>query len=89
MNKLPENWWCKCTNKHNQKILADWKGICASSLHIGWVVSWCKNTNSNLSDKQHNPTPKCKGYDFGTEISFETFERLVLGINKTNIYELW
>ena len=88
MKELPKNWWCKCT-KHNQKILSKWKDFNDYSVPIGHVVGWIKNTDINESSKEYNQTPECKGYDFGTEISFETFERLVLRINKQIIIEIW
>lgn len=52
------------------------------------MVKWNKD---NKITKGHDPLKYAhtKTYSFGNEISFETFERLVLKINKTKTYELW
>jgi hypothetical protein len=83
MNKLPKNWAIK-GNYNISKILKqyfqssnedkyDWKFSCDIFYYHGK-----NNANSN----SYLPN------DY-TEISFETFEKLVLGINNQKIYELW
>lgn len=91
MDELPKNWWIKITNK-NQLIISEWygRGRLLEINNIAGMVLW----NGGTLEKGTNPenitiSKDRNGYDFGNEISFETFERLVLKINKTKNYELW
>jgi hypothetical protein len=89
MNELPKNWYVKVTIK-NKLIISKWYGSPLEPGKIAGMVFW----NNGKIEKGCNPENITidkgrNGYDFGNEISFETFERLVLGINKETIYELW
>jgi hypothetical protein len=88
MNELPEAWYVIVT-KQNKNILSEWRSC--SNLNVGEIVGMVKWNEDNKITKGHNPIKhvNTKAYTFGNEISFETFERLVLGINKTKTYELW
>ena len=89
MNKLPENWFIKI-NVKNQLTVSKWYGRNLKTDEIAGMVLW----KDGKIEKGYNPqtiiiSEGQNGYDFGTEISFETFERLVLEINKEKHYELW
>lgn len=88
MNKLPETWHV-VVDKQNKKTLEKWRSC--SNLNIGEIVGMVKWNKDNKITKGHDPLKYAhtKTYSFGNEISFETFERLVLKINKTKTYELW
>lgn len=88
MEKLPENWHVLVT-KENQNILRKWRfNNDYSNLSVGYIVGLTKN-NKGYIEKGHNPhfnivDKFSTGYDFGKEISFETFKRLVLKENMEN-----
>lgn len=77
MKELPEKWYINVT-KENLKILDKWLGKHSYNLGV-WS---CVHYNKNACDRNNQPA----NYQ---EISFEDFQRLVLGINIEKGYELW
>lgn len=77
MKELPEKWYINVTEE-NLKILHIWLGEHSYNLGV-WS---CVHYNKKASDRYNHPS----NY---TEISFEDFQRLVLGINVEKVYELW
>jgi hypothetical protein len=78
MNKLPKLWYCKCLDENQREIF----------------VKWRKGNYSGTREQSVMTNEPCWYYlsqvkNSHTEISFETFERLVLGINREKHYELW
>lgn len=72
MKKLPKNWHVVVT-EDNVGELSKWRfgDSSTSKLRIDYIVGFVNNK------KEHNPGNciKGEGYDFGVEISFETFKR--------------
>lgn len=86
MNKLPKIGRILITEK-NQNILTDFKNkfyTNMQSCHICQIDSWFDYPQ--IETHAYGATFKRKN---SVEISFETFEKLVLGINKEKHYELW
>lgn len=77
MNELPMYWCVEATN-NNWKVLFKWANFSWQWRNVHKYVTCNKTHMSSLNDNSSY-----------TEISFETFEKLVLGINKETIYELW
>lgn len=87
MKGLPKNWYIPITTR-NQLVVSKWFGRELDTDQIAGMVEW----KYGKVEKGCNPKTiifNDNGYDFGTEISFETFERLVLGINKQTNIEIW
>ena len=85
MNELPK-MWCIRFGEYNQflklkKHFVKFKPSFKDYTHTATYRAWS-------NDFEYNDVYILikKGY---TEISFKTFEKLVLGINKETIYELW
>jgi len=78
MKELPRNWYCKCLDETHRHIFINWRrGDHSGKTGTGVMTSercWYFLTQVENSH---------------TEISFETFERLVLGINKQTKIEIW
>ena len=90
LTKLPECWYVEVTDK-NVKILSEWRGF--YNLDSSNIVGICKFYDGTWLGKGHNPKnliseSGLNGYNFGTKITFEQFEKWVLNKNKKN-YELW
>ena len=83
MNELPKMWYIKINEKNN-KIVQNARYNKTISLPKGYITSNLLNPKINNSWRFEYIKP----VEF-VEISFETFEKLVLGINKTKKYELW
>lgn len=81
---LPEAWYVVVTES-NKKILTEFRGL-ITSLEVGKIVGKVKHSDGRTSIA-HNPAhiTTTSDYTFGTEISFDTFERLIL--NKTKNME--
>jgi len=83
MNKLPEKWAIRGNYKIAHIIKQYFKSI--NKDNHDWRFCY-DNFYSNDINNAMSFSFLPAGY---TEISFETFERLVLKINKTKTYELW
>lgn len=89
LTKLPECWYVEVTDE-NVKILSEWRGV--YNLDSSNIVGILKNYDGKFR-KGHNPKnliseSGLNGYNFGTKITFEQFEKWILNKNKKN-YELW
>jgi hypothetical protein len=83
MNKLPE-MWCIQVNEKNTKFIQNERYNKHTPLPNGYIISsLLRSSIKNSWRFEYNKPERF------IEISFETFEKLVLGINKKTIYELW
>ena len=78
LDKLPDCWHVIAT-KESIDALTKWREVHTAMITLGMLVGMCK-TGSNSYEKGHNPGHMVKAwlYDFGKEISFDDFKRLVL-----------
>lgn len=88
MNKLPDIWWVKITNKNYEILNLWWKKNYQSELkYTSGITGIYRNSSGlNVCGKTSGNT-KGGGFDFGNEITFEQFLHFELGQNKN--YELW
>lgn len=83
MNELPEKWAIKGNDKIAHFIKQYFNSINKDN------YNWNFNYNIFYFEGKTNAESISTLPDVYTEISFETFERLVFKINKTKNYELW
>ena len=86
MKELPKKW-CITTTKESNDVLCDWYLKYNNSKYLDRSIGnhFCMDGKTLTGWMYHAPERK-NGY---TEISFEDFQRLVLGINVEKVYELW
>lgn len=91
MKELP-NKWCFTTTKESQDVFLNWYfnkkyGGRISGIDISIGNHYCVDViNDKIEGWMYYAPERKNGY---TEISFEDFQRLVLGINVEKGYELW